>query len=165
MNVNSTVHVYLTCPRVPCADVQSSHEIWQEEVFGPVMAVKTFKTEEEAVELANGTKYGLASAVFSSDDAQLARVTSRLRTGIVWQNCSQVRWFVVQNSWSCADRRLLLTVSMGIFSFALAISHVSVRRHGVASSVVALAAIWARRAFKPTWSPSRSCSKSTLRRA
>ncbi|KAE9031114.1 Betaine aldehyde dehydrogenase 2 [Phytophthora fragariae] len=63
--------------------------VWKEEIFGPVLSVMTFKTEEEAVALANDSEFGLAAAVFTSDDAQLKRVIKNLRAGIVWNNCSQ----------------------------------------------------------------------------
>ncbi|MGW1592155.1 aldehyde dehydrogenase family protein [Streptomyces sp. NPDC002343] len=58
----------------------------REEVFGPVVTVETFRTEEEAVRLANDTEYGLAGAVWSADTARARRVASRLRHGTVWIN-------------------------------------------------------------------------------
>ena len=58
----------------------------QEESFGPVLTVETFRTEEEAVALANGTVYGLAGAVWTSDPQRAARVARRLRLGTVWVN-------------------------------------------------------------------------------
>jgi betaine-aldehyde dehydrogenase len=70
-------------------DVTTSMNIWREEVFGPVLCVKTFSTEEEAVELANDTQYGLGAAVISKDLERCERVTKELQAGIVWVNCSQ----------------------------------------------------------------------------
>ncbi|MFF9583821.1 aldehyde dehydrogenase family protein [Streptomyces achromogenes] len=58
----------------------------REEVFGPVLTVETFRTEEEAVRLANDTEYGLAGGVWSADTAKARRVASRLRHGTVWIN-------------------------------------------------------------------------------
>ncbi|MCI0386439.1 aldehyde dehydrogenase family protein [Streptomyces sp. CNQ085] len=58
----------------------------REEVFGPVLTVETFSTEDEAVTLANDTEYGLAGAVFSADTARARRVAARLRHGTVWIN-------------------------------------------------------------------------------
>ncbi|WP_173915041.1 aldehyde dehydrogenase family protein [Streptomyces barkulensis] len=58
----------------------------REEVFGPVLTVETFRTEDEAVALANDTEYGLAGAVFSADTARARRVAARLRHGTVWIN-------------------------------------------------------------------------------
>ncbi|RAW23133.1 Betaine aldehyde dehydrogenase [Phytophthora cactorum] len=69
--------------------VTKNMRVWKEEIFGPVLSVMTFKTEEEAIALSNGSEFGLAAAVFTSDDAQLKRVTKALRAGIVWNNCSQ----------------------------------------------------------------------------
>lgn len=64
-------------------------KIVKEEIFGPVLSVLTFKTEEEAVALANDTEYGLAGAVITKDGARALRVMKELRAGITWINCSQ----------------------------------------------------------------------------
>ena len=58
----------------------------QEESFGPVLTVETFRTEEEAVRLANATRYGLAGAVWTGDPERGRRVARRLRLGTVWIN-------------------------------------------------------------------------------
>lgn len=58
----------------------------REEVFGPVLTVETFRTEDEAVALANDTEYGLAGAVWSGDPGRARRVAGRLRHGTVWIN-------------------------------------------------------------------------------
>ncbi|KAA3475684.1 betaine aldehyde dehydrogenase 1, chloroplastic-like isoform X1 [Gossypium australe] len=70
-------------------DVTTSMQIWREEVFGPVLCVKTFTTEEEAIELANDTHYGLGGAVVSKDRERCDRVSKLLQNGAVWVNCSQ----------------------------------------------------------------------------
>ncbi|CAI0398984.1 unnamed protein product [Linum tenue] len=62
---------------------------WREEVFGPVLCVKTFSSEEEAIDLANDTHYGLGAAVISNDEERCDRVSKAFRAGIVWVNCSQ----------------------------------------------------------------------------
>nr|WP_312108867.1 aldehyde dehydrogenase family protein [Brevibacillus reuszeri] len=64
----------------------SSLRIVQEEIFGPVLIVQKFQTEEEAIRLANGTKFGLAGAVFTNDGAKAQRVIRKLRAGITWIN-------------------------------------------------------------------------------
>jgi betaine-aldehyde dehydrogenase len=71
------------------ADVPLSSWIWREEIFGPVVCVNPFDTEEEAVRLANDSPYGLAGAVMSDDLERCERVAAALRAGIVWINCSQ----------------------------------------------------------------------------
>ncbi|CAL5198302.1 unnamed protein product [Lathyrus oleraceus] len=70
-------------------DVTTNMQIWREEVFGPVLCVKTFSTEEEAIDLANDTVYGLGAAVISNDLERCERVTKAFKAGIVWVNCSQ----------------------------------------------------------------------------
>ncbi|KAJ6801345.1 betaine aldehyde dehydrogenase 1, chloroplastic-like [Iris pallida] len=70
-------------------DVETSMQIWREEVFGPVLCVKTFKSEDEAIELANDTQYGLGGAVISNDQDRCKRITEAVQTGIMWVNCSQ----------------------------------------------------------------------------
>ncbi|KAK7330443.1 hypothetical protein VNO77_24637 [Canavalia gladiata] len=70
-------------------DVTTSMQIWREEVFGPVICVKTFSTEEEAIDLANDSIYGLGSAVISNDLERCERITKAFKAGIVWVNCSQ----------------------------------------------------------------------------
>ena len=71
------------------ADVPLDAEIWREEVFGPVVCVNAFDTEDEAVAEANNSRYGLAGAVMSQDLARCERVARALRAGVVWINCSQ----------------------------------------------------------------------------
>ncbi len=61
-------------------------KIVREEIFGPVLVVQLFDTEEEAIRLANDTVYGLAGAVFTNDGAKARRVIRKLRAGITWIN-------------------------------------------------------------------------------
>ncbi len=63
--------------------------IWREEVFGPLLCVKRFNTEEDAIRMANASRFGLAGAVMSADPQRATRVANGLRAGIVWVNCSQ----------------------------------------------------------------------------
>lgn len=67
-------------------DCTSDMTIVKEEIFGPVVTIQTFKTEEEAIALANDTVYGLAGAVFTSDGARALRVIKEIRAGITWIN-------------------------------------------------------------------------------
>ncbi|MGO8113008.1 aldehyde dehydrogenase family protein [Rhizobium leguminosarum] len=70
-------------------DVPLESDAWKEEIFGPVVCMRSFKTEEEAVELANDSRFGLAAAVMSKDEVRAERVAAAFRAGIVWINCSQ----------------------------------------------------------------------------
>jgi aminomuconate-semialdehyde/2-hydroxymuconate-6-semialdehyde dehydrogenase len=63
----------------------------QEEIFGPVVTIQPFDTEEEALEAANGTAYGLASVLWTSDGKRMHRLARRLKSGIVWVNCWMFR--------------------------------------------------------------------------
>lgn len=62
-------------------------KIVREEIFGPVVCVQTFQTEQEAIAMANDTMYGLAGGVFTSDVTRAMRVIKELRAGITWVNC------------------------------------------------------------------------------
>jgi aminomuconate-semialdehyde/2-hydroxymuconate-6-semialdehyde dehydrogenase len=73
------------------ADPPEGSEILTKEVFGPVLTLQTFETEEEAIALANSTEYGLAAIVYTGDGARAERVSSRLVAGTVWVNCFFVR--------------------------------------------------------------------------
>lgn len=65
--------------------------IAQEEIFGPVLTALEFETEEEAVSIANGVKYGLTAYVWTSDITRAMRVTDRLEAGMIWVNSENVR--------------------------------------------------------------------------
>jgi betaine-aldehyde dehydrogenase len=70
-------------------DVPLESDAWREEIFGPVLCIRPFSTEDEAIELANDSRFGLAAAVMSKDDVRAERVAAAFRAGIVWINCSQ----------------------------------------------------------------------------
>ncbi|MGD9957997.1 aldehyde dehydrogenase [Nocardioides sp.] len=72
-------------------DAPAGSEILTEEVFGPVLTVQTFSDEEQAVELANDTRFGLAATLVTGDRARAERVSHRLEAGTVWVNCFFVR--------------------------------------------------------------------------
>ncbi|HMW96215.1 MAG TPA: aldehyde dehydrogenase family protein, partial [Flavobacteriales bacterium] len=63
----------------------------QEEIFGPVVSLQPFDTEDEALALANATPYGLASVLWTSDVKRAHRVSRALNSGIVWVNCWMLR--------------------------------------------------------------------------
>lgn len=70
-------------------DMTEESDIWQEEIFGPVVCVRAFDDEAEALAAANRSRFGLAAAVMSADLERAERVARKLRAGIVWINCSQ----------------------------------------------------------------------------
>lgn len=67
-------------------DVAQSHKISQEEIFGPVLTVQTFRTPEEAIEKANNTQYGLAGGVWTDKGSKIFKMTSQIRAGVLWAN-------------------------------------------------------------------------------
>jgi acyl-CoA reductase-like NAD-dependent aldehyde dehydrogenase len=71
------------------SEVRPDMTIAQEEIFGPVLAIMPYDSEEEAIEIANGTPYGLAGAVWSADKDRAERVARKLRTGQVDINGAQ----------------------------------------------------------------------------
>ncbi|MGO9833271.1 MAG: aldehyde dehydrogenase [Polyangiaceae bacterium] len=72
-------------------DVRQDAEVIQNEVFGPVLTWQTFDSEDEAIEMANGTDYGLAAVVYTRDGERAERVAARIVAGTVWVNCFFVR--------------------------------------------------------------------------
>ena len=66
--------------------VSQSHRIAQEEIFGPVLSIMTFRTPDEAVEKANNTPYGLSAGVWTSKGSRILWMADRLRAGVVWAN-------------------------------------------------------------------------------
>jgi len=73
-------------PPTVFADVTPDMTIFQEEIFGPVLTVTPFDTEEEAIELANATEFGLAGAVFTKNIARALRCAEKIRSGQVYVN-------------------------------------------------------------------------------
>jgi aldehyde dehydrogenase (NAD+) len=66
--------------------VSQSHRIAQEEIFGPVLSILTYRTPEEAVEKANNTPYGLSAGVWTEKGSRILWMAQRLRAGVVWAN-------------------------------------------------------------------------------
>lgn len=63
----------------------------QEEIFGPVVTLQSFKTEEEALQLANATSYGLAATIWAQDITKANRIAAKTESGIIWVNCWLLR--------------------------------------------------------------------------
>jgi aminomuconate-semialdehyde/2-hydroxymuconate-6-semialdehyde dehydrogenase len=64
----------------------SDCDINQEEIFGPVVSIIPFKTEEEVIKMANSTKYGLSASIFTENISKAHRVAANIDSGIVWIN-------------------------------------------------------------------------------
>lgn len=73
------------------ADVRPGMRIFQEEIFGPVVCVTPFDTEEEGIALANSTRYGLAAYIWTSDLRRAHRVAHEVESGMLWLNSQNVR--------------------------------------------------------------------------
>lgn len=67
-------------------DVAQSNRIAQEEIFGPVLAVQTFRTVAEAIKKANNTPYGLSAGIWTDKGSKIFNMTSQMRAGVVWAN-------------------------------------------------------------------------------
>jgi len=67
-------------------NVSQSNRVVQEEIFGPVLAIQTFRTFSEALEKANNTPYGLSGGVWTDKGAKIFRMTRSVRAGVVWAN-------------------------------------------------------------------------------
>lgn len=63
----------------------------QEEIFGPVVTLQSFDTDEQAIALANGTPYGLAASIWTRDASRLHRTAAAINAGVVWANCWMIR--------------------------------------------------------------------------
>lgn len=67
-------------------NASQSHRIVQEEIFGPVLAVQTFRTVGEVIKKANNTPYGLSAGVWTDKGAKIFEITNRMRAGVIWAN-------------------------------------------------------------------------------
>jgi aldehyde dehydrogenase (NAD+) len=67
-------------------NVAQSNRIAQEEIFGPVLAIQSFRTDDEVIEKANNTPYGLSAGVWTDKGSKIFNLTTKLRAGVVWAN-------------------------------------------------------------------------------
>ncbi len=74
------------CPPTLFLNVSQSHRIVQEEIFGPVLAIQTFRTIDEVIEKANNTPYGLSAGVWTDKGSKIFHLTQKLNAGVVWAN-------------------------------------------------------------------------------
>ncbi|SAK91557.1 aldehyde dehydrogenase [Caballeronia hypogeia] len=75
---------------VVIAEPDAANVLWTDEVFGPLACVKSFRTDDEAIALANDTRYGLVATVVTRDDEAARRYRQALRAGLVWINTPQL---------------------------------------------------------------------------
>ncbi|MBU9291489.1 aldehyde dehydrogenase [Burkholderia multivorans] len=80
---------YFMAP-VVIAEPAADNVLWTDEVFGPVACVKSFRTDDEAIALANDTRYGLVATVVTRDAAAARQFQARVRAGLVWINAPQL---------------------------------------------------------------------------
>ena len=73
-------------PPTVLTNVEPTSQAFQEEIFGPVVSMSTFRTADEAVQMANHTRYGLAAGVWTQDGARAMWTASKLKAGVVWEN-------------------------------------------------------------------------------
>ncbi|MEO5501914.1 MAG: aldehyde dehydrogenase family protein, partial [Ginsengibacter sp.] len=76
----------LFIPPTVFTNVAQSSRITQEEIFGPVLTVQTFRTDDEVIEKANNSPYGLSSGVWTDKGSKIFNLTTKLRSGVVWAN-------------------------------------------------------------------------------
>ena len=82
--LNSDKNYY---PPTLITEVDSSHPLVQEEIFGPVLVSMTFRTQSEAIELANNSRYGLAASIWSENINRAMDVAPKVKAGVIWINC------------------------------------------------------------------------------
>jgi len=73
-------------PPTVFTDVQTSHRVARDEIFGPVLSVLTFRTPDEAVAKANNTPYGLSAGIWTEKASRMLAIADKLRAGVIWAN-------------------------------------------------------------------------------
>ncbi|MEX0661747.1 MAG: aldehyde dehydrogenase family protein [Balneolaceae bacterium] len=74
------------CKPTIFTDISQSNRIVQEEIFGPVLTIQTFRTPDEAIDKANNTPYGLSSGIWTDKGSKIFKVGQNMRSGVVWSN-------------------------------------------------------------------------------
>ncbi|HEY2021950.1 aldehyde dehydrogenase family protein [Paraburkholderia sp.] len=96
-------------------DVPPASALWRDDIFGPVLCVRVFDMEEEAIELANDSEYGLVATVVTADEARGERAARALAAGVVWVNTPQLIY--PQTSWG-GYKRSSIGRELGPFGLA-----------------------------------------------
>ena len=74
------------CPPTLFLNVSQSHTIVQEEIFGPVLTIQTFRTIDEVIEKANNTPFGLSAGVWTEKGSKIFKLSKKLKAGVIWAN-------------------------------------------------------------------------------
>ena len=74
------------CPPTLFTDISQSHRIVQEEIFGPVLAIQTFRTIDEVIAKANNSPYGLSGGIWTDKGSKIFQVSKEIRAGVIWAN-------------------------------------------------------------------------------
>ncbi|KAF2218129.1 aldehyde dehydrogenase domain-containing protein [Elsinoe ampelina] len=122
-------------------DPETDSRIWSEAIFGPVLTIKTFKTEEESIEVANDTTYGLAACVYTTDVTRALRVAATVESG-------------------CYCRERLLLSRAAVCRSTRPICRIRTRRW-VERSRVGRVESWVEKVFMLTWNPRPSISSTS----
>lgn len=74
------------CAPTLFTDISQSHRIVQEEIFGPVLAIQTFRTIDEVIAKANNSPYGLSGGIWTDKGSKIFQVSKEIRAGVIWAN-------------------------------------------------------------------------------
>jgi len=96
IGINEGAEIYQSTCKIPSKGffckptlflhTSQSHRIVQEEIFGPVLAIQTFRTVDEVIEKANNTPYGLSAGVWTDKGSKIFNLTNKLKAGVIWAN-------------------------------------------------------------------------------
>ena len=96
IGINEGAEIYQSTCKIPSKGffckptlflhTSQSHRIVQEEIFGPVLAIQTFRTVDEVIEKANNTPYGLSAGVWTDKGSKIFSLTTKLKAGVIWAN-------------------------------------------------------------------------------
>jgi len=95
--------------------VPTNSSVWREEIFGPVLCVRSFDSEQDAIDAANDSEFGLVATVVTSDEVRGKRAADALDAGVVWINAPQL--IFPQTSWG-GYKRSSLGRELGPFGLA-----------------------------------------------
>ena len=96
IGINEGAEIYQSTCKIPSKGfyckptlflhTSQSHRVVQEEIFGPVLAIQTFRTVDEVIEKANNTPFGLSAGVWTDKGSKIFNLTTKLKAGVIWAN-------------------------------------------------------------------------------